>query len=89
MMMAMMAMTAPTMMIVSLYNGRSIGLCKHLMLMVLMLARPDFLRDYLDLFDGMTFVDYDGDDYCDNDALTMAVDEYKQYGKEIDGNTSE
>lgn len=41
------------------------------MLMVLMLARPDSLHDYLDLFDGMTFVGYD--DYYDNGALTMAA----------------
>lgn len=71
MMMATMAVTALTTTIVSLCSGRSIGLCKHLMLMVLTLVRPDFHRDYHDLFDGMTFVDY-GDDY-DNDALTMAV----------------
>lgn len=72
MMMATMAMTALTMTIVSLCSGQSIGLCKHLMSMVLMLARPDFLlHDYLDLFDGMTFVDYD--DYYDNGALTMAA----------------
>lgn len=71
MMMVTMAMTAPTTMAVILYSGLLIGLCKHLMLMVLTLVRPDFHRDYHDLFDGMTFVDY-GDDY-DNDALTMAV----------------
>lgn len=73
MMMVMMAMTAlTTTMAVILYNGLSIGLCKHLMLMVLALVRPDFHHDYLDdLFDGMTFVDY-GEDY-DNDALIMAV----------------
>lgn len=46
-----------------------------------MLARPDFLlHDYLDLFDGMTFVDYD--DYYDNGALTMAA-WIESYGREM------
>lgn len=72
MMTAMMAtMAMKTMMIILLYSGLSTDLCKHLMLMVLMLARLDFRHVYLEL-DDMTFVD-DCDDY-DNDALIiMAV----------------